>query len=50
MRRRDTGGAITEYLVLLVGIMAGLMLLSSNIQPRSEQLMDTAIQQIPIVP
>ncbi|MDP3703233.1 MAG: hypothetical protein Q8R78_02470 [Candidatus Omnitrophota bacterium] len=50
MRRRDAGGAITEYLVLLVGILAGLMLLSANIGPRSGQLMNTAIQQIPIVP
>lgn len=50
MRRRDSGGSITEYLILIIGILAGLMLLSSNIRPRSEQLMHTAIQQIPIVP
>jgi len=50
MRRRDSGGAITEYVVLIIAILAGMALLSSNIRPQSEQLMHTAIQQIPIVP
>jgi len=50
MTRRERGGSITEYIVLMMAIIAGMVLLSSTTQTRTENLMNTAIQQIPIVP
>ena len=42
------GGSITEYIVLMIAIVAGMALLSATTQTRTEHLMNTAIQQIPI--
>lgn len=50
MTRRDRGGSITEYIVLMIAIVAGMALLSSTTRTRTEHLMNTAIQQVPIVP
>ena len=47
MRR---GNAITEYLILAVAIILGMSWLKSAMQTRTQDLMNTAVQQVPIVP
>lgn len=50
MSRREAGGAITEYLILAVALILGLAWLKSSMQTRTYNLMNTAVQQVPIIP
>jgi hypothetical protein len=50
MRRRESAGAMTEYLLIVVAILMGLAWLRTSMETRTTAVMNTAIQQVPIIP